>query len=357
MKLVMSQTSLIILILGFLPQWSYANDGFAASGVGGIVLSKTDSIAIKKEILDISYEKIHVSYDFINESDKNLVVIVMFPLPKYPASPNESGVIAHGQPSSFMIKMNGKPVTYETEVKATSGGKDVTEDLKSVGFTPKQIASFPFDETLYDQHHKLQIPKSQIQTLIEKGLVESGNPESYHFLKWDINVTYFWTQYFPAKSIVHIEHSYKPFIADGADGGYSGQGENIYKVLNEKERRDISAFCPTKQQLQKLDMLLAKKENINPYGQVPGTVVEYILTTANSWKDGIRDFKLKVHTRSKDEIVALCFPAKIHRVSENLYEAQVKKFKPTNELSIFFGNIGDYNWNNSNGYGELPHFK
>lgn len=81
-----------------------ANDGFSAVGTGGITIAKTDKIAIKKEVLDISYDKIHVTYDFINESDKDEEVLIMFPFPDYSAAMIEWGnSFAIGQPNNFLL--------------------------------------------------------------------------------------------------------------------------------------------------------------------------------------------------------------------------------------------------------------
>lgn len=318
----------------FAPLNVFANDGFAALGVGGVTIAKTDKIAIKSEVLDISCDKIGVNYDFINESNQDEDALIMFPLPPYPANFSESNVISHGQPSGFSIKVNGKTVAYDTEIKATRKGRDVTKDLKAVGLTIKQIATMPFDKKILNFDHELLIPKKQIEALAKKGLVEDGTPE------WDVHVTYVWRQKFPANSTVHVEHSYRPFTAEGTFGGYPGYAET-------------SDYCLTKEQLKQLKKLQSNKKNLDAYNQVPGTNLKYILTTANSWKDGIRDFKLRIHAKAKDEIVGLCFPAEVKKVSATTYEAHVENFKPTAELSVYFGNAKKCG---SNGYGEAPRF-
>ncbi len=63
---------ILMLSLAFAPQIVLANDGFAALGVGGITATKTDRIALKSEVLDISCDTIKVTYDFINESDRDV---------------------------------------------------------------------------------------------------------------------------------------------------------------------------------------------------------------------------------------------------------------------------------------------
>ena len=341
-------TSLLVTVFLMEPQLCDGNDGFGALGVGGIVLAKTEHIAINKEILDISCEKIKVYYEFVNESDKDETAIVMFPLPAYDADPPESGIIAQGQPSGFTIRVNGSPVKYRTFVRATDDkGQDVTSILRSIGLSEKQIAQFPFDEKLIGPDHEMRLSKQQLAMLDETDLY-----------RWKINVTYWWSQKFPAKRVLRVEHEYKPFIADGSAGDYGHEEDALWSL--ERYHDDIPAserkynFCLTKQQIRKLDSLYANRKNLDSYNLLPGTVVEYILTTANTWKDGIRDFTLRVHSKSPDEVVAFCFPTGFKKVGANLYEAQQKNFRPDKDLSIYFGNSRRCA---PNGYGLPPYFR
>ena len=257
----------------------FANDGFGALSTGGVTISKTDTIALKSEVLDISCDKIHVSYDFVNESRQDEDAFVLFPLPPYPANPSESGVLYHGQPHDFSIEVDGKSVSYDTEVKAIGKGRDITNDLKATGLTVEQIVNMPFDDSIINFDHVLLLPKKQVDALTEKGFVVDNSPD------WDVHVSYVWKQKFPAGSTVHVEHTYKPFIAEGTSGGYPGWAKT-------------SDYCLTEKQLDQLETLYTNKENLDNYNEVPGTNLKYILTTANSWKDGIRDFKLIIRTKA-----------------------------------------------------------
>ncbi len=329
MKLVIA---VLLLIACCFPQLTFANDGFAALGVGGVTISKTDKIAIKNEVLDVSYDKIHVSYDFINESDEDEDVLVMFPLPDYSALPPETYILAQGQPADFTISVDGKPVAFKTQVKALlidyewknneriiTKERDVTHILKGIGLSDQEIAFFPFN-TKYvsgsngsESGYKWPISDVLINNLSKAGLMNGG--PSANGPEWENRIAYIWNQRFPAKTIVHIEHSYRPFISEGSVAGYSRLSNN-------------AEFCLSQSQASNLIKLNNKKENRDSYGNVPGLNVKYILTTANSWKDGIRDFRLRIHAKSKNEIVSACFPAKIKRVSEKTYEVHIENFKP-----------------------------
>ena len=343
----------------FFPLSVSANDGFAAVGVGGVTIAKTDTIAIQKEMLEVACDKIHVSYDFINESGHDEDAMIMFPLPAYSANIPESDSFAMGQPADFTIKVDGKPVEYQTQVKAILvkdkwvNGKrkiikeiDVTEKLKAAGLSEKNIADFRF-KSKYIQgkkgqegHYSFPIPKTTINTLLKSGLMAEGNMGNTT-PQWENRVTYIWKQNFPANKIIHVEHSYRPFSSGGAEAGYS-------------EYSDMKEFCLSKQNVSKLKALSRNKKNLDNYNNIPGTNVKYILTTANSWKDGVREFTLRIYPKSKNDVVSACIPAKLEQLSDKVYEAKITNFKPKEELSVYFGNARSCNGSNT---GVPPKFE
>lgn len=340
--------ALFVLTSFLAPTHVIANDGFAALGVGGITISKTDKIAIQKEVLDISCNTIHVSYDFINESDQDETALIMFPLPDYYATPPETYILAQGQPAEFSITVDGKPVTYETQVKvidieyAEANGNmekirehDVTQKMKSLGLTDKEIAAFPFNtEWVTDEktgrsfHSYTNISEEKINKLKQAGFIQGTDDSA--LADWTNRVTYVWRQRFPARKIVHVEHTYQPLTSGGSVAGFY-------------EDSDLKEYCVTEDQLTVLRRLYADEKNRDGYFGIPGLNVKYILTTANSWKDGIRDFTLKIHAKSKNEIVSACFPSKIRQVTETLYETNINNFHPSKELSVYLGNTRECN--------------
>jgi len=319
-----------------------ANDGFGSLGVGGIILGKTDKIAMVSEQLDIGCSVIHVSYDFLNESDDDVKTPVIFPLPPYPANPAESGVVAHGQPAGFTVLSDGKAIKYDTKVRAILKGADITNKLKKIGFSVKQIALFPFDESLLSSH-ELKVPKTQADALKHAGLLnEYGSPA------WEIEVSYVWNQTFPARQHVHVEHSYRPFVAGGTASGYTNAyGRKVGDL-------PIENFCPSPKQISQLNKLFSEQSNLDNYRQITGSIIEYVLMTANTWKDGIRDFTMRIHTDSPNEVVALCFPFPLTKKRNNIYEVHLNNFRPTRDLRIYIGNQKTFP---ESSYGESPTFQ
>jgi hypothetical protein len=323
---------LLIIISARLP--ASGNDGFGALGVGGIVVGKTDAIALKKEILDLSYERISVEYEFVNESTGSITSDIIFPLPAYPAEPSESGIIAAGEPGGFTVTVDGEKVRFATGVRATIGAEDVTGKLRSAGFTDKEMALIRFDKTMQDDNHRLLLPAERIAALKRNKLLsEEGDAPA-----WDVHVTYQWKQTFPAGSLVKVRHTYTPFIAEGTAGGFDGVNSRRFKAAYPESGRSLAEFCLSESQADALNSLYFAKKNLDGYGQVPGTIVRYVLTTANTWKDGVRDFTLRIRAGSPDEVVALCFPEPLKKTAPAIYEVKLKNFRPKSDLGVYFGN-------------------
>lgn len=122
-----------------------ANDAVASLGAGGIVIGKTDVIAMEQEDLFISSDKIRVSYVFRNTSNKAVKTRVAFPLPVFPENPeSDIGLDVHSpNPMGFSVKVEGKPKAFATEVKKKAG---------KVKMTHHWMQTFPANQTLKVTH-------------------------------------------------------------------------------------------------------------------------------------------------------------------------------------------------------------
>jgi len=304
-----------------------ANDGFGALGAGGIVIGHTDKIAMAREVLEIGYRYVSVDYEFVNEGDSDVTETVSFPLPLYSSNPAESGIVYSGAPLDFRVTVDGKPANFGTRVWADLDGKDVTDRLAALGFTARQMALVPFEKSVAETH-QLSRPPEVLAALKAAGLVDKDNSPV-----WQIRVAYEWQQTFPAHRPIRISHVYRPLISEGTASGYAGQhDEHNGDAWLEKE------FCADGATLNKMHQLFAIKDSLDAYSEVPGTQVKYVLATGNTWKDGIRDFTLRIHKGSPYEIVSLCFNGTFRRIDGLTLETQVKNLHPTSDLDIYFGN-------------------
>ncbi|RSZ56864.1 DUF4424 family protein [Massilia atriviolacea] len=79
-------TPLIATLAALLfPVLALPNDGIAGVSADVIVFRKTDAIAMKKEMLNVSPSLIRVDYEFLNKSPNDVKETIVFLLPAYPA--------------------------------------------------------------------------------------------------------------------------------------------------------------------------------------------------------------------------------------------------------------------------------
>ena len=297
------------------PGMALANDGIASVSVGGIVFGKTDAIAMKKEVLNISHDLISVDYEFLNESATEVEETIVFPLPPYPVAMQGSDTY-YGQPDGFSIRVDGKAVTFQSRLVARSpGGEDVTAQLKKLGLSNKEIAYTPaFAET---SGKVAAFTEQQTRQLIKLGLMdkESRDPT------WTVEVNYVWRQKFPANKIVRVHHDYRPFFegGPGATAMYDGFA---------------AAYCTDQGYLNARAKVAARNN-----GYVNTHNVSYILKTGNTWKNGIEDFTLNIIKRKPDELISLCFPGTFKKLNALTYQVRLANFRPTKDLNVHFGNV------------------
>lgn len=300
---------------------AFANDGIGYSSGGGIVLGKTEHISMKKEVLNLSYNKISVDYEFLNESNQDLEEVIIFPLPKYTANYGISDAY-YGEPNNFSIHVNGKKVDYTTQIKAFNNNKDITATLKSIGLNQEQIAYYPMNSPFNIKVKPLS--KIQFDQLKKMNLLEqSANDESF-VPTWSVEASYIWKQKFPANKILNVHHEYAPFVSAGP--GVSYIDKDVEKdFCMDKSFKNALAKIPNPHNLSSLD-------------HIPVYQVSYILKTANSWKNGIEDFTLNINKGDAKELVSLCFPGTFKKINNTTLQVHLKNFKPQQDLLVFFAN-------------------
>lgn len=298
-----------------------ANDGIAALSAGGIVFGKTDAVAMKKEVLSVSADLIKVDYEFLNESGNDVEETIFFPLPEYAAGYHGSPTY-YGQPQQFTVEVDGKRKPYDTTFVARLADKDVTARLRQLGLTDQQIAYFP-SHTPFD---KPVAPLSEAQRaiLLKEGLLAQLYDEEW-VPAWTVKVSYLWQQKFPAGKIVRVRHQYAPFVAAGSAATYLGNDAEFEKK-----------YC-SDQAFQKSWQRLSARAGEN--GVVNAVGVSYILTTGNTWKNGIEDFTLNLIKGKPDELISLCFPGTFSKINPTTLQVKLRNFRPQQDLDVYFGNV------------------
>lgn len=299
-----------------LPACAMANDGIATVGAGGIVLRKTDAIAMKKEVLNVSHDLITVDYEFLNESPADIEETIVFPLPAYPATQQVSDSY-YGQPSGFSILVDGKPVAFTAHVRAELDGKDVTAELRRLGLDDVQIA---FNTEFEPRPKVTPLTARQRKELTRLGLLEK-QPGNEGDALWQVQVNYVWKQKFPANRTLRVHHAYRPFVGAGPGNSWI-------------DPEFAATYCADKSFFAAYEKVEARND-----GHVIAAHVAYILKTGNTWKRGIEDFTLNIVKRDPAELVSLCFPGTVKKLDSKTYQVRLKNFQPRDDLRVYFGNV------------------
>jgi len=308
---------------------------------------------MEKEVLTISQSKVTVEYEFLNETDKDITTEVAFPVPPYDAEYTGPG--GHGGFEDFRLWVEGKELKYNNEVRAELNGKDYTDLLKGLAI---DIASFGGWDNKNGQPvgPVTKLPDEQLRQLSILGLISLEDGYRNKMPLWDVVKTYYWTQTFPAHQILHVRHEYTPEV------GYTlVDPEDLDPVQRQKKLSGLrpgapippdfddtvtlnqyienSCIAPPMQEL--LARHAAGKPQANG-GVILMLWVDFILTTANSWKTPIKDFTLIVERPSAPRlvpgavapVVSFCWDGPITEEVPGHMVAHATNFVPAKELHV-----------------------
>ena len=301
-----------------------ADDGAAEIAAGSLQLRKEGRISMEKERLVISEKKIKVELEFLNETDRDIIPEVAFPIPPYAASDDEGN--PRGTFSDFRIWVEGSERSYQTEARAKLNGSDYTDLFTRMNI---DIATFAHvgDLTVQVLPVEFQIPKLPKQdkeSLVNLGLLDAHGIPTRHVEKM-----YHWSQRFPAHQAIHIRHEYAPIE------GFGG-------VEVEKLSTELKNACVEPALQNRLRAMVAEQLKQQPTGgsYVSPMWIKYILKSANTWKTPIKDFSLVVErpapSRGNPAFVSFCWDGPVQRIDDDHFAAHKSKFIPADDLIIYY---------------------
>lgn len=326
-----------------------ADDSAASIAAGGLVARRETRIVMAKEVLRISPQKVVVDYDFRNDTGQNVTTEVAFPVPPYSYGP-DNPAIPEASFSDFKLLIDGKTVAFQTEAKATLNGKDVTAILAADNI---DIATFghyqePTDAYPNGRNPDLdRLPVAGQSRLMKLGLFYALEGDRWG--KWEVHLQYHWTQTFPAHSTVHIQHQYTP-----VEGSELMLVDTLKNVAEHKQPTgDPNTVKSDLQDMQLLEglcpdpaflssMIRQIQVNQEGYGAYAHPHwVDFILTSANTWKQPIEDFTLIVARGAPEQentqtAVSFCSPqgAPVTKIDANTFQVHLTNFVPQSELRI-----------------------
>jgi hypothetical protein len=309
----------------------YADDGAASIAAGGVVIMGHEPrIVMAKEVLQISMSKVIVDYDFRNDSDEDITTEVAFPIPEYDLD-NVNLTIKEQGFDDFRLWVDDAPTHFQTEVRAFLKGRDVTRLISNMHV---DIASFGHAIAPDESPEIQKLNPAQRKQLEQAGLIDHDSTAP----NWKVRKKYYWKQTFPAHKIVHFKHVYSPRVGSENSIKY-GMADGTTDTESAKALKGFCIDGPLHTTLQKI---ANSKDKDAPY-----FYVDFILTTANTWKTPIEDFTLIIerpHLKDPNHpsfasYVSFCWDGPIEKTDPDHFLAHAINFVPKKELSIGFFDV------------------
>lgn len=307
----------------------YANDSTASLAGGGLVLEKSNEIAILSEKLRIAPRRIVVDYEMQNISSASVETLVAFPLPllEGPQLTNVPIDVDPARPENFVdfkTSINGAFVTPEKHVRAFQlqengeKGKDVTAQLSALN-----ILISPLDRSFFDRVAQLPTEiqrKLQVEKLLD--VFEHDGERNFTPL-WAVEYSYSFRHRFEPGKVERIHHEYIPIAARALFGDFSFQD-------------DLKPWCVDSATEKAIRNLIQQQPLSGGWAKVvERRQVDYILKTGANWAGPIREFELTVEKETPTQIVSLCAEG-LKRVSGTEFRLTHREFTPTKDLTVSF---------------------
>jgi hypothetical protein len=203
-----------------------------------------------------------------------------------------------------------------------------------------------------------RLSSQQQSELLRAGLIDRENK----FPQWTVRKTYHWKQTFPARQVLHVTHEYKPVVGftpvNLNDLNARVRSKRVADAQQNRKRdskamagwytrlaREIDRACIDSSLQKRVEAEARNKNKTADISEKDNIYVEmlwldYILTTANSWKTPIQDFELVIQRPDFDPerrwYVSLCWDGPIEHPDPDHFLIRVKDFIPKDELHVSF---------------------
>lgn len=308
------------LAAAFVP--ARADDTAVAVAAGGIQLRKEARISMDEERLTITPDKVSVDFWFRNETDSDITTDVAFPIPPYRFDWDSTN--GPHDFADFEMWVDGQQVPYRTDARATLKGQDYTGLLESLGVDVATFGKYDWKKDPPDGSPQISaVSASNRQQLVHLGLLDSLGDA---FPQWTVTKMYYWRQDFPAGKLVHIRHVYVPVIGAQAFQPEEIQAQLKNTCISAELYRNLKSAAAES---------LERSHGLNG-GDVYANWVNYILTTANTWKTPIKDFELVIDAPPAYPDVSFCWDGPIEKLGLRTWRTELRDFIPRRDLAIYF---------------------
>lgn len=306
-----------------------ANDSTAELVTGGLVLKRTPDIAMRSEDLYISAREVRVRYVFANLTDRDVTETVAFPMPDIEIEHMDQNIsIPTEDPRNilgFRTLTDGKPVAARVEQKVFKGAQDQTDLLTRLG-----IPLAPHLKVAQDALDRLP-PASQEQVLAA-GLAEveeydvGKGMEKHLSPRWRLQTTYYWSQTFPARREIVVEHSYRPSVGASvmtALGAKEAPSEAWMKIYQQN-------YCMDDAFLRAVARAKKPQDWSAPFSEAR---ISYVLRTGANWAQPIGSFRVVVDKGDPSSLVSFCGEG-VKKIAPTQFEMRKTDWLPDRDLHV-----------------------
>ncbi|GAN51465.1 DUF4424 domain-containing protein [Methylobacterium radiotolerans] len=316
-----------------LPRPVRADDSVAALAAGGLVLEKTDRIALVSEDLFLSEKAVRIAYRFHNLTDRDVETTIAFPMPDISGGPDAMLNIADPKHDNFLrftTEVDGRPVDSQVEQRAfvTPAGKpevEVTGRLRSLGI--------PLVPTVEATEAALAaLSEDQRRRLVADGLLvaqEMGNGTTSLFPVWTLRSKFWRRQIFPAGRDVVVRQSYVPGL-----GGLSSLSFGTATEGADERAEYARKYCTDAAFLKAAQALARRVEAAGGRGiQAFEQYLSYVITSGGNWAGPIGTFKLTVDKGDPATLVSFCGTG-VRKTGPTTFESVATDYVPRRDIDV-----------------------
>lgn len=302
---------LLTSFIAFTTQEAFGNDSEYAGYAGQLNFIKNENIQMKKEVLQISPDKLVVDYVFFNSTSKPISAKIAFPMAECDRS-DEDWSNGCYPPTDISLQVNSQKlqIAKQRKIWLVKKSKDQKSETKiplnlSIEWEKQAIdnrcnCQFYHDNPYERKWHEWNNDErcGDCLKICEQVDKSSGSSNCTDWWALRYQEIYIWDYVFPPKQDVHVRHEFQ--IRWG--------GANYFNP------EDMSHVKLPVAQLKKAGL---KEETCSSF------FFEYVLTTGANWQGNIKDFELKLNFPKGDRIFFDYPPQK-----------QMKNFNPLRNLNL-----------------------
>ena len=343
---------LVVVMKALSPALAQDPDGTPS---GSFIVSKNPHIVTRSELLQISQNKIRVSYIYENTSDEAQSIFIGFPVIRFDHQLNLPPLLGTLDVRTWI---NGEEYQYEnTDLKSGEecrsrwlernrifydAGYCFENDRSLKVFSNEGCIGKAVDFTPAEQT-RIERLRSE-ESVLGCSFIEHPNIPQIEYSASEYNYYLFKTtknvreQYFEPGSFVEVVHEYVPNYTTGIFEYWVPYFRDLDKLSTHWFFPYLYLQCATQ-----ADALVAveawekffertQERRTWPSGITDWRVIDYILTTGTNWRGPIGHFRLEIFDENP-LLISTCFEG-LERVAENRYVFEAFDYVPTENLSV-----------------------